>query len=57
MPVIDHSDQPMPEPTNKRSVRTLVSAEHGSESLSISELGRASGLGGGDCTPTTPTRR
>ena len=38
MPVIDHSEQPMPEPTDKRSARTLVSAEHGAESLSISEL-------------------
>ena len=38
MPVIDHSDQPMPDPTNKRSVRSLVSAEHGAESLSITEL-------------------
>ena len=38
MPVIDHSEQPMPEPTNKRSVRALVSVEHGTESLSISEL-------------------
>ena len=38
MPVIDHSEQPMPEPTDKRSIRKLVSAEHGAESLSISEL-------------------
>jgi quercetin dioxygenase-like cupin family protein len=38
MPVIDHSTQPMPEPVDKRSVRALVSAEHGTESLAISEL-------------------
>ncbi len=38
MPVIDHSVQPMPQPTDKRAVRSMVSAEHGSQSLTISEL-------------------
>ena len=38
MPVIDHSTQPMPDPTDKQAVRALVSAEHGTKALSISEL-------------------
>ncbi len=38
MPVIDHSTQPMPEPVDKRSVRALISEEHGTHSLAISEL-------------------
>ena len=38
MPIIDHSSQPMPEPSEKRSVRSLVTAEHGAQSLTISEM-------------------
>ena len=37
MPVIDHSTQPMPEPVEKRSMRSLVTREHGAESLTIRE--------------------
>ena len=38
MPIIDHSAQPMPSPTGNRSSRAMVSAEHGTESLSIDEM-------------------
>ncbi len=38
MPVIDHSAQTMPAPSDKRSSRVMISGEHGSESLSVSEL-------------------
>ena len=38
MPVIDHSTQPMPAPTDKLSSRAMISEDHGAESLSIIEL-------------------
>ncbi len=38
MPIIDHSEQPMPAAVDKRSARALVAAEHGTASLSITEL-------------------
>lgn len=38
MPIIDHSAQPTPERSGKRSVRPLVATEHGGEALAISEL-------------------
>ena len=38
MPIIDHSTQPMPEPVEKRSVRSLVGGEYGVRSLTIREM-------------------
>ena len=38
MPVIDHSSQAMPAPTEKVSSRGMITEEHGAESLSIREL-------------------
>ena len=37
MPVIDHSTQPMGVVEGKRGARSLVSEEHGTEALSVSE--------------------
>ena len=37
MPVIDHSEQPMPKTAGKIASRDMVSAEHGAAALSISE--------------------
>ena len=37
MPIIGHSTRPMPEPVDKRSVRTLVSSEDGARSLTVRE--------------------
>ena len=38
MPIIDHSIQPIPQPTEKNSVRTLVGSKHGAESLTVNEM-------------------
>ena len=38
MPVIDHSEQPMPKTDGKVAARDMVSAEHGARALSISEI-------------------
>ena len=38
MPIIDHSTRPMPEPVEKRSVRSLVTRGDGAESLTITEI-------------------
>ena len=37
MPIIGHSTRPMPEPVDKRSIRTLVSSEDGARSLTVRE--------------------
>ncbi len=46
MPIIDHSDRPMPEPVEKRSVRSLISRQDGARSLCIRELVVYPGSGG-----------
>ena len=38
MPVIDHSTQRMPAPTDKVSSRGMITDEHGAESLSVREV-------------------
>ena len=38
MPIIDHSTQPMPDPVEKRSTRSLVTGDHGAHSLTIREM-------------------
>jgi len=53
MPVIDHSTQPMPEPTAKRSVRTLVASDQGAKSLTVKEVVLQPGAKGRLHTHTT----
>ena len=38
MPVIDHSTQRMPAPTDKVGSRGMITEEHGAESLSVREI-------------------
>ena len=53
MPIIDHNEQRMSEVADKRSERDMISAEHGAESLSVTEMIIEPGYVGGTHTHDT----